>query len=152
METKRLDKYRKFLVQCTQCGYCKEVCPVFGDVGWDSSVARGKIALASGLYNGDIEPDDSIVERLYQCTTCGDCFRRCPSSTEVVEVVEALRMDLNEAGYVPEIFKKISGSVKKYGNPFGEKTPAHVAEDKPRTGRKRVADGVSRGIRDDLAT
>ena len=61
METKHLGKWVKEMVTCTQCGYCKEVCPVFDQVGWDSSVARGKMALAYGLYTGDIEPDESVL-------------------------------------------------------------------------------------------
>ena len=79
METKNLDKFLKVLVNCTQCGYCKDVCPVFDEVGWDSSAARGKMSLAYGLQMDDIEPDESVLERLYQCTTCADCFTTPPS-------------------------------------------------------------------------
>ncbi len=120
MKTNRLDKWLQEMIKCTQCGYCKEVCPVFDDVGWDSSVARGKVALAYGLYLNEIEPDDSVIERLYQCTTCMDCTRRCPSSTKVVDIIESARKDLIEAGYARDIHNKISNSIKKFGNPYGE--------------------------------
>ena len=120
METKHVNQYLKELITCTMCGYCKEVCPTFEDLGWDSAAARGKIALAYGLYMGDIEPDESVLERLLQCTTCEDCKRRCPSKTEVVKAIEAIRKDLNEAGFAHEVHKKIYGSIKKYGNPYGE--------------------------------
>jgi Fe-S oxidoreductase len=108
------------------CGYCKEVCPVFDELGWDSSSARGRMALAYGLYMGDIEPDESVLERLLQCTTCEDCKRRCPSKTEVVKTVEAIRKDLNEAGLSHEIHKKIYNSIKKYGNPYGEEVKRSI--------------------------
>jgi Fe-S oxidoreductase len=120
METKHVNEYLKELITCTMCGYCKEVCPTFDELGWDSAAARGKMALAYGLYMGDIEPDESVLERLLQCTTCEDCKRRCPSKTEVVKAVEAIRKDLNEAGFSNEIHKKIYNSIKKYGNPYGE--------------------------------
>ncbi len=122
MKTTHVNKYLKELVTCTMCGYCKEVCPTFEQLGWDSAAARGKMALAYGLYMGDIEPDESVLERLLQCTTCEDCKRRCPSKTEVVKAVEAIRKDLNEAGFSLEIHKKIYNNIKKYGNPYGEET------------------------------
>lgn len=120
MRTDNLDKWKKELVNCTQCGFCKDVCPIFADVEWDSSVARGKMALCYGLYSGDIEPDESVVERLYQCTTCADCTRRCPSSTEVVGVVEAVRKDLVASGIMGPTHRKIAESIAMLGNPFGE--------------------------------
>ena len=122
METKYVNKYLKELITCTMCGYCKEVCPTFEDLGWDSASPRGKIALAYGLYMGDIEPDESVLERLLQCTTCEDCKRRCPSKTDVVKAVEAIRKDLNEAGHSLEIHRKILKSIEKFKNPYGEET------------------------------
>jgi Fe-S oxidoreductase len=133
MKTKHVNEYLKELITCTMCGYCKEVCPTFDAIGWDSSAARGKMALAYGLYMGDIEPDESVLERLLQCTTCEDCKRRCPSKTEVVKAVEAIRKDLNEAGFALDIHKKIYKSIKKYGNPYGEdKSRAEVLGEEPK--------------------
>ncbi len=111
----------------------KEVCPIFEDLGWDSASARGKIALAYGLYMEDIEPDESVLERLLQCTTCEDCRRRCPSNTDVVKAVEAIRKDLNEAGFALEIHKKIEKSIEKYNNPYGEDAArSEVLGEKPK--------------------
>ncbi|MCD4703186.1 MAG: (Fe-S)-binding protein [Methanosarcinaceae archaeon] len=120
MRTENLKKWRKELINCTQCGFCKEVCPVFEEIEWDSSAARGRMSLCYGLYCGDIEPDGSVMERLYQCTTCTDCTRRCPSSTAVVDVVEAARKDIVAAGLANEGQKRIAGSIKRFGNPFEE--------------------------------
>ena len=122
MKTEHVKEYLKELITCTQCGYCKEVCPVFEDLGWDSASARGRVALAYGLYMGDIEPDESVLERLLQCTTCEDCKRRCPSNTEVVKIIEAIRKDLNEAGFSLDVHKKIKNNIEKYGNPYAEET------------------------------
>jgi len=148
MDQAKLKKHLKAMVTCTQCGYCKEVCPVFEDLGWDSAVARGKMALAYGLYTGDIEPDESVAERLFQCTTCADCTRRCPSGTEVVEVVEAVRKELNADGLAPPVFKKISGSVKKFGNPFGEeRSRAEVLGEQPHKAKVAYFTGCTAAYR-----
>ncbi|WP_440951549.1 (Fe-S)-binding protein [Methanococcoides sp. FTZ1] len=120
MRADNLKEWKKEMLNCTQCGFCKEICPIFDKVEWDSSVARGKMALCYGLYAGDIEPDESVLERLYQCTTCADCTRRCPSSTKVVEVVEAARKDIVASGIVGSTHRKIAESIATLGNPFGE--------------------------------
>jgi glycolate oxidase iron-sulfur subunit len=37
------------LVVCMRCGMCQSVCPVFDQTGREADVARGKLALLSGL-------------------------------------------------------------------------------------------------------
>lgn len=115
--TKRLEKE---MLTCTLCGFCKSVCPCFEDNQWDPSVARGKVILAYGLSRGEIPADESVVERLYQCTTCKDCERRCPSNIQVVEIVEAARADMVEAGLALPAHKRIVENIKKTKNPYGE--------------------------------
>ena len=36
-------------------------------------MARGRVILSYGLMQGEIPADESVVEALYQCTTCKDC-------------------------------------------------------------------------------
>jgi Fe-S oxidoreductase len=120
METKALDKYMKEMVTCTLCGFCKSVCPVFDHQGWDSSVARGRVLLAYGLLTGELEPDDSVVERLFQCPTCNDCYRRCPSKIKTVEIVEAARKDLRASGMSLPKHNKMIENILEHGNPYGE--------------------------------
>jgi Fe-S oxidoreductase len=120
MKAERAKKLEKEMLTCTFCGFCKSVCPYFDDNQWDPAVARGKIILAYGLTRGDIEPDESIVRRIYQCTTCKDCERRCPSNIKVIEIVKAARGDLVEAGHILPAHSKIVENIKKSGNPYGE--------------------------------
>ena len=37
------------LVSCRRCGLCQAVCPLFAQTGREADVARGKLALLSGL-------------------------------------------------------------------------------------------------------
>ena len=120
IKAERTKKLEKEMLTCTLCGFCKSVCPYFEDNQWDPSVARGKVILAYGLSRGEIPADDSVVERLAQCTTCKDCERRCPSNIQVVEIVEAARADLAEAGRSHPAHKRIAKNIKKTKNPYGE--------------------------------
>lgn len=121
IKAERTKKLEKEMLTCTLCGFCKSVCPYFEDNQWDPAVARGKVILAYGLSRGEIGADDSVVERLYQCTTCKDCERRCPSNIQVVEIVEAARADLVEAGRALPAHKRIVKNIRSTKNPYGEK-------------------------------
>jgi len=120
IDAKNLQKVKKELMTCTYCGFCKSVCPTFKIVGWDASVARGRMVLAYGLLQKEVPADPSVLEYLYQCTTCKDCERRCPSNISVVDVVESARRDLVAAGYMLPRHRAIVEKVVRTGNPYGE--------------------------------
>ena len=113
IDAKNLRKVKKELMTCTYCGFCKSVCPTFQMVGWDPSVARGRMILAYGLLQKEIPADPSVMEYLYQCTTCKDCERRCPSKISVVDVVESARRDLVAAGHILPRHRAIVEKVRK---------------------------------------
>jgi Fe-S oxidoreductase len=121
IDAKHLKGARQTMMTCTYCGFCKSVCPVYEGIGWDSSVARGRIILAYGLLKKDIPADESVVENLYQCTTCKDCERRCPSGIEVVDVVERARRDLVANDIMLPQHRKLLESILGNGNPYGER-------------------------------
>lgn len=120
IEAKNLVDIQKSMMTCTYCGFCKSVCPVFEDIKWDSSVARGRVILSYGLLEKEIPMDPSVVESIFQCTTCMDCERRCPSNIEVVEIVERCRKDLVENGGILPRHEKIMERILEFGNPYGE--------------------------------
>jgi Fe-S oxidoreductase len=120
IKAERSRKLEKEMLTCTFCGFCKSVCPYFEDNQWDPSVARGKVILAYGLGRKEIPADESVIERIYQCTTCKDCERRCPSNIRVVDIVEAVRADLVEAGCALPAHKRVIENVRKTKNPYGE--------------------------------
>src|SRR5512133_858741 len=98
IDAPHLRAVQKELMTCTYCGFCKSVCPSFEGIGWDPSVARGRMVLSYGLLQKDIPADPSVIDYLYQCTTCKDCERRCPSKVQVVDVVERARKGLVACG------------------------------------------------------
>ena len=137
----KLKKYYEQTMVCTSCGYCKSVCPAFGTTLWDNNTARSKVMLAYGLLNGDIEPDDSVVQAIYECTTCADCTRRCPSKVETLNIIMATRAELAQLGLIPENLKLAIDNTKKLGNPFGEPAEKRL-EFVPEEANKRIGKGA----------
>ncbi len=119
-------------ITCTQCGFCKGVCPgIQCTEGWDSVGPRGKVALAYGVVTGEIELDDSVAERFFQCVLCGDCLRRCPSGIRTPELVKAARAQLVDSGFAYDTHRSLVENILKTGNIYGDEameTPATEGE------------------------
>jgi Fe-S oxidoreductase len=125
IEANHLKQVQKELMTCTYCGFCKSVCPAFENVGWEPSVARGRMVLSYGLLQKDIPADQSVIDYLYQCTTCKDCERRCPSKVQVVDVVERARRDLVASGNILPKHQTLAVNVLRTGNPYGDRRSVH---------------------------
>jgi len=121
-KAENIQKVKEALNTCTMCGFCKAVCPSFKSIGWDSAVSRGRLILTYGLLTGQLGVDESVIENIYTCTTCADCNRRCPSTVDIVEIIELCRADLVANGHILPKHKTIVDNVLKYNNPFAEGT------------------------------
>ncbi len=67
-------KYREQILKCSKCGFCQAVCPVYGSTIRPALNARGKMLILKEVMDGEIELDDELIETLFQCTTCANCF------------------------------------------------------------------------------
>lgn len=84
------------LAVCTRCGMCQSVCPLFDRTGKESDVARGKLALLSGLISHIFSDPDGVNERLNRCLLCGSCAANCPSGVNALEIFIRARAILAE--------------------------------------------------------
>ena len=91
-------KYREQILQCSRCGFCQAVCPVYGATLRPAYNARGKMLLLKEVMDGRIELNDELIETLFQCTTCASCFENCPSGVNVPEIIKAVRKDMEHTG------------------------------------------------------
>ena len=99
LELKRLQHWSTSLDGCIRCGYCFEHCPIFKSTGWETDTPRAKLILLFGLMNGEVEPSDYLVEKLFECFSCKCCESACSSGVPVTEVFTDGRADLLDAGF-----------------------------------------------------
>jgi glycolate oxidase iron-sulfur subunit len=83
----RLPCLAEELRRCAKCGSCLSVCPVHGELGTESSFARGKIACLEAGLSGDLELTDATAEVLSRCLLCGSCESHCPSGVRYRDII-----------------------------------------------------------------
>jgi heterodisulfide reductase subunit D len=118
------------LYACLQCGYCKNACPTYSELGWESNSPRGKLFMMRQFL--ETTPTDILTgasaklgrkffESLYMaCTTCGACQEICHEQINLPEIWEELREWLVSNGYEPfPNHKAMAGGIQKSQNPFG---------------------------------
>lgn len=128
-----LEKVKNDFMACGRCGKCIVheggfVCPVQQHTaGFDETVARGRNAIARGIYEGELElTDPEIVANAYTCLSCKACFVACgkkdhkgkPAIDEAA-ITQALRADIVKAGCEPDVLKQIDDTIEATHNPFG---------------------------------
>lgn len=91
---KDLEQLREEIEQCVKCGACRAHCPVFGAEHREGRVARGKIALAKAVLDGEVGFETKVIEDLSQCLLCGSCCAQCPNKVPTEEIVAAARRRL----------------------------------------------------------
>lgn len=105
--------------RCMRCGFCRAVCPVFEETTLESGVARGKIQILKAVLDGSLEPREPAVERMFQCTTCRNCFQECPAGVETDVLLEKAREEFGDLIGV-EAYSRIEENIKEKGNPYGQ--------------------------------
>ncbi|MEW5759759.1 MAG: (Fe-S)-binding protein [Candidatus Thermoplasmatota archaeon] len=116
------------LSACIQCGYCTNACPIYKEIGWESSSPRGKVYwLKQYMQNspmdfflGKKEINKEFVRRMYQCTMCGRCAEVCHVEIKFSEYWEDIREWLASTANPPENHAMMHKSILSVHNPFNE--------------------------------
>lgn len=122
-------KIRGIIWKCNLCGFCPKdlECPGFDDdTRWESSYARGKVAIVHAMIqdeNRGFQSSPRARDSLFSCTGCGHCLYICPSGIDVPSIIYYGKKKLVDAKNFPEAHGKILNNIEKYGNPFGEESP-----------------------------
>ena len=116
-------KYRKQILQCSRCGYCQAVCPVYGATKRPAFNARGKMLLLKEVMDQKIDLDEDMIDTLFQCTTCAACHENCPSGVNVPEIIKQARKDMVSIGSCHPAFTGMNEVLQKHTNIYAEDEP-----------------------------
>lgn len=117
------------IYKCLKCGWCREkvmedtmrVCPAREILGFESSFGRGRVMMARGILEGELEYTPRLVERMYTCLGCGACKVHCPLEVDTIEIFRATREEAVKKGIsLPEPLEGINRVIEEYQNPFGK--------------------------------
>lgn len=97
-----LRDYENVIRECVKCGVCQAHCPAYRVDRREGSVARGKVALAAALLDGEVGLERQLVEDLSMCLMCGSCVAKCPNKVPTDEIVGAIRREITgDQGLTP---------------------------------------------------
>ncbi|MBS7656251.1 (Fe-S)-binding protein [Candidatus Bathyarchaeota archaeon] len=101
----------------TECnGYCT-VARFFN--GIETYSAKGRLILSRGLNKDEIKPTKRLIDSIYNCVTCAQCYAQCALGLDLYEAVIATRKKIVEMGLIPDVFKSTYKNILEHGNPIG---------------------------------
>ncbi|MEM2866980.1 MAG: (Fe-S)-binding protein [Candidatus Bathyarchaeia archaeon] len=130
-----LEKYRRDMLCCTRCGFCKVVfgpfqkswrfnsaCPIHKKFGFDAYSAQGLLYIAYNILEGKLNFKGKLPEIIYSCTTCGFCDYACKwthANAEVLDIILELRANAVESGAIMRQHQNMVENSLKYYNIYG---------------------------------
>ena len=116
------------LYHCLRCNYCVEmhweergiqhVCPTLVHHNPAPGYSgKGYLAAARAMLEGEELPINSLIERFFNCTTCGNCEEVCPVGLQPAHLVKQMRSAMVAQGLAPEPIAVIGTNVIEHHNP-----------------------------------
>jgi len=105
---KNLEDFEEVIRQCVKCGACQAHCPTYLVTKKEGAVARGKIALAAALLDGDTKLARAFESDIDMCLMCGSCTHKCPINVPTQEIVGAVRRRITDEKGLSFMGKSIS--------------------------------------------
>jgi glycolate oxidase iron-sulfur subunit len=107
-KNKSLQDFEKVIQECVKCGVCQAHCPTYRESKKEGAVARGKIALAAALLDGEAGLEKQLQQDVSMCLMCGSCFNKCPNKVPTHEIVGAIRRQITDNQGLSLIGKGVS--------------------------------------------
>ncbi len=88
--------------------------------GVETFSSKGRLLLTRGLLKGDVEASERLVDSIYTCTACGQCYDQLGSmGLEVNNAIIRARHEVARSGLGPKQCSVLSGNIREEGNPLG---------------------------------
>ena len=123
-------RFARDLYHCSSCNYCVDA--VWPERGMSAVCAtmeqhtrapgysgRGYIEAARAILEGQALDGAALGERVFTCTTCGNCESACPIGLRPASIGRALREELLAADCVPAPIARAHQAFIEHGNPYG---------------------------------
>jgi glycolate oxidase iron-sulfur subunit len=107
-KNKSLKDFEQVIRQCVKCGVCQAHCPTYQVSKKEGAVARGKIALAAALLDGETGLEERLQQDIGMCLMCGSCVNKCPNKVPTNEIVGAIRREITAEQGLSPIGKGVS--------------------------------------------
>jgi len=127
---KYLNALEKNLLLCISCGDCREAVDITSGKwgvcvardhtsGFEPFFGRGKMQIIRSIWEGKLNLSKDLAEVFYQCPTCNACSATCAYNFNNVNLYEALRAELVDAGFGLEAHKSMNEAIINLLNPYG---------------------------------
>lgn|GEM_PF-2062748 len=118
------DEILREILTCTECGYCKQVCPIYDVVGWETFSPRGRINLTYGFLLEALKYTEKAGSALFSCLGCGVGEIRCPSKIRIRKIMFRGKQEALKRGAKPTKKQaELLENVLKAKNIYGKKLP-----------------------------
>ena len=83
---KKFEELKEQINNCSRCGLCLSVCPVFELTKNDCTALRGKNILLNQIFENNNKISKLQKKYIEMCTNCGKCFDYCPSKIDIIKI------------------------------------------------------------------
>ena len=111
-DTSLLKDIEDALSNCMKCGNCMAVCPLYKEIGKESAVARGKLALMEGVLKGQLPYSEEFEKIMLTCLSCKACATKCPCGVPADELIIRGRRAAAKARGLSPIKKNVFNLLK----------------------------------------
>jgi Fe-S oxidoreductase len=115
---------------CLQCGFCRSICPVYEQVGWESASPRGKMyhikqltqrSFIDTILRKKIDINEDFIREMYLCLGCGACEEVCHAGLNIQDVWRKVKTWIFENGLMNvQEYRQMHDAIKVYKNPYSE--------------------------------
>jgi len=104
------------------------------------------------VMDGKIELNDELIETLFQCTTCANCYKNCPSGVNVPEIIKQVRKDMVNIGSCHPAFTGMHEVLQQHTNIYAEDEPEDFEREKNKQAEYVYFIGCVGAYREDEST